>query len=622
MAKATGGVMPSKDFVRVKQMVRRPRPDAATMSALVEKWTAKLGKGEVACSCVSLYHRPCCKTLLPLQAWCLEEASLYEGILGPIAVGDGKTLMDLLVPMAVPNCKVAVLLVQANLRDQLLNVDWQYYGQHYHLPNFSEGRWFVEGRPILHVMSFGELSHHSSTDALTRKNPDLVVVDELQNLRDKDAARSKRFWRFMHKVRVARLCGWSGTIIKDSVRDFAPFSNAALDDNSPTPHSDIVIDEWAGALDVPKPGKAALGPGCLFEFCKAGENVQQGFRRRLEETRGVISSPDEGSCKAKLTVTRRGVHVPPEIQAKYDAVAASWERPDGELFMDALSMYRCLKEISCGFFYRWCWPRKEPLEVREKWKACRKAWHQEVREKLKRAKEKMDSPFLLEQAAHRWFNGYDYFEEKLIREWEEETQDGKFNRQETERVLIERVPPFSSKGPLPTWNATAYQDWQVVEPTAQPATEAIWESNFLIDDLRALEATTSPCIIWYEHSTVGQRVASHLGLRHYGGGSDASRDILGEDGTRSIVASIKAHGTGKNLQVFNKNIIITHPQDDLEQLLGRTHRQGQFAQEVTVHVYQHTQALAEFFQRSRDLARGAQDLLGGKRKLVIAEIIG
>jgi hypothetical protein len=618
-SKKAGGVMLSKDFERVKHLGRRMRPTAEELERLIEKWTAKLGKGAVACNCRVLYHRPCCGRLLPLQAWCLEEANQYEGILGPISVGDGKTLLDLLVPMVMPNCKTAVLLVQANLRDQLLNVDWGYYGQHYNLPNLAGGRWFVDGRPMLHVMSFSELSRPEHTETLKNHKPDLIVVDEVQNLRDTSAARTKRFHRFVKSLPSVRLCAWSGTLIKDSIRDFAYFSNTALDDGSPTPRADAVVEEWAAALDVPKAGKTSLAPGVLWDFCDKGQNVREGYNKRLTETRGVISSPDEGSCKSKLTITRRGVHIPKEVQDKYDAVANSWERPDGEVFMDALSMYRCLKEISCGFFYRWCWPRGEPMAVRETWKMARKLWHQSVREKLKHARDKMDSPFLLQSAAVRWYKGYWHIETEQKEVGIDEDQQPIFQEIETRR---EWIPPLTAKGPQPTWEAEFWPQWEEVEPTAQPATEAIWESDFLIEDLKSLTAGYGPAIIWYEQDTVGRRVAGALGLQHFGGGPDASSEILRVDGTSSIVASIKAHGTGKNLQMFSKNIIITHPQDDMEQLLGRTHRQGQEAPEVSVHVYQHTQALAEFFQRSRDLAKGAQELLGGKKKLVIADIIG
>jgi hypothetical protein len=59
---------------------------------------------------------------------------------GPIGVGHGKTLLDLLTPMVVP-CRVAVLLLPSKLKKQLLESDWHFYGQHWKLPNLAGSRW-------------------------------------------------------------------------------------------------------------------------------------------------------------------------------------------------------------------------------------------------------------------------------------------------------------------------------------------------------------------------------------------------------------------------------------------------------------------------------------------------
>jgi hypothetical protein len=52
------------------------------------------------------------------------------------------TLLDLLSALVVPNVKSAVLLIPPNLKRQLLDVDWEFYGQHWLLPNLAGGRWF------------------------------------------------------------------------------------------------------------------------------------------------------------------------------------------------------------------------------------------------------------------------------------------------------------------------------------------------------------------------------------------------------------------------------------------------------------------------------------------------
>ena len=63
------------------------------------------------------------------------------GLLGPIGVGDGKTMLDLLAALAMGS-KRAVLLIPPALKTQLLTVDWDYYGQHWRLPNRGDSRFF------------------------------------------------------------------------------------------------------------------------------------------------------------------------------------------------------------------------------------------------------------------------------------------------------------------------------------------------------------------------------------------------------------------------------------------------------------------------------------------------
>ena len=87
----------------------------------------------------------------------------------------------------------------------------------------------------------------------------------------------------------------------------------------------------------------------------------------------------------------------------------------------------------------------------------------------------------------------------------------------------------------------------------------MWLHDYLIQD--AVEwASKNKGIIWFENPEVGYQVAKLAKIPYYGGGEEASTMILGEKGDRTIVASIAAHGTGKNLQhAFSKNLIIQTP---------------------------------------------------------------
>lgn len=99
--------------------------------------------------------------------------------------------------------------------------------------------------------------------------------------------------------------------------------------------------------------------------------------------------------------------------------------------------------------------------------------------------------------------------------------------------------------------------------------------------------------------------------------------IIRENGKRSIVASLRAHGTGKNLTAFSRMLFVNPPADGAawEQAIGRCHRQGQLADEVEVELYQHTDELLEAFRKARDFARSIEQTEGTPQKLCLASYV-
>ncbi len=316
----------------------------------------------------------------------------------------------------------------------------------------------------------------------------------------------------------------------------------------------------------------------------------------------MVSSPEDGNCKAALNFSERKVVTPSSVLDAYDRFNKTWERDDGERVITGLDKSRYLRQLASGLYTRWRWPRNEPLEVRIRWIAIRKLWHRELAEKLKNSKEYMDSPLLLTMAAIRWHDGYVHIRRDA---------DGK----EIERV---EVPPRTRNGPQPTWNSAAWSEWRAVRDTAAPETEAVWIDEFLARDA-ASWATAEVGIVWYEHVAFGARVSQLAGVPQFGPGEEASRGILAERGARSIVASIRSHGTGKNLQPFCRNLVANPPSDGAtwEQLIGRTHRTGQIADEINVEVYRHVSAMKDALDRAKQLAGHIQGTFGGKQKLLI-----
>lgn len=590
----------SNDLRRVLALPRRNRPSPEALQAMADALKAEFGKGDAPCACETKFKRRCCKDLLPVQAWLLTEAREVGGILGPVGVGHGKSLCDLLVAMVVPETKTAVLLLPPNLKSQMLEVDWHFYGQHWKLPNLAGGKFYYPGRPTLHVVAYSELSGSRATDLLQRLRPDLVALDEAHSVRNRTAARTKRFLRYFQQFPNTKLFAWSGTLTSRSLKDYAHLSAFALHDGSPAPLHWPTVEEWAGHLDS---SDIRTPAGKLGGF---GEDARVGYGKWQVATRGVISSGDSESCQASLTISERKIEAPEQVKKLIADLEDSWTRPDGEELVDAMSMGRCAKQLSCGFYYRWRWPRKEPVEVIERWLLARKNWHKELREKLKHAQPHMDSPLLLAKAAIRYFKGYVHV-----------TRDEQ--GEETER---KQFPPGTAHGPLPTWKSEFWQEWETVRDTAKPETEAIWVSDFFVEDCVAW-LKEGPGLLWYEFDGLARRVNSVArgsgvdSFVHVGPGEDGNQKVISLGGREATLISIRAHGTGKNLQQFSRNLVANPPSSgsDWEQLLGRTHRAGQKADEVTFEVYRHTEPFRKAVEKARDLSQYIEESFGATQKL-------
>lgn len=569
----------SPDLSRIMALPRRGKPDFAAVTQYLEGKLRRDGGTQ---------------TLRPIQAWALWEAPVVGGLLAPIGVGEGKSLLDCLMAMVMPNCQRAVLFVPAHLRIPFLERDWPLYGQHWKMPNLAGGSTFIPGRPVLHVISYSELSSPRSSALLDRIKPDLIIADEVHNLRYKDTARSRRFLRYFQDATTDTMfAGWSGTITASSIRDYAHLAALALGAGTPLPIHVPTVEEWASALDA----DATYEPGKLLHFCNAGESVRSGYRRRFVETVGVVAS-DENELGTALTFKARVPPPPPsKVALAVAELRADWKRPDGEELVDQMSVNRCAVELACGFYYRWRFPRGEPEELILRWFSRRQEWNKELRRKLQTARTHLDSPKLCVMAALRYYRG---------------------GCPGCERgPLEEHKSGCVEAGAHPLWAAETWLAWDEVRNQVYHETEAVWVSDYLLHDIA--DWMKEPGIVWTAHTEVGERLAALTKLPYYAGGDDATRAIIHEDGSRAIAASMKAHGEGKNLQTaFSRNLMITPPASAqlTEQVIGRTHRPGQPKDEVEFYFYQHTPELRDALEKARNKAAYVQESVGNKQRLV------
>lgn len=583
----------SEDLRRIAHLPIRPIPAEPTIREWATDFKVRFGKGDIKCECMSKYHQPCCKDLLSTQAWALYEAEQVGGLMGPIGVGHGKTLLDLLTPLVAKDCKTAVLLLPASLKAQM-SADLEYYGQHWKLPNIVGARFVWPGRPTLFIMAFSELSNPKNTERLEQLRPDTFIVDEAHNLRNISAARTKRFMRFFKKFPDTRLFFWSGTLTSKGMSDYASLANLALRSDSPVPHSWPTLQAWASHLD---PGEFRAPPGRLTAVF--GQDTRAGYRNRLLSTKGVVSSGDAASCTAELVIQELKVEVPKVIVDMLAAVERDWEIPGGEVFKWAPAKERALQQLSAGFYLRWRFPRKESPEAIEKWLCVRRDFAKEVREKLKKPSAHMDSPALVEAAAHRWFYGYTHHE-----------------RDETGRIMSKLAyPPFSRNSPMPVWASEHYMAWKEIEHTVEHETEAIWVDKFLVNAAREW-LDKGPGVLWYQFPEFARAVVKP-GFTYLGVGEAANEAITKLNGTERVIASIRAHGTGKKFHMFSRCNVANAIKSgsEFEQVLGRLHRNGQRQNRVSVYFYSHTKPLQRAMERAIELAGHIEGTFGAKQKL-------
>lgn len=505
--------------------------------------------------------------LRAIQATALAEIHDYRGALLPIRVGGGKTLISLL-SFVVLGARRPVLLLPAKLIDKT-NRELPTYRRHWLVPSH------------VRMMSYEILGRPQHANDLEEAGPDMIVADECHKLKNPSAAVTKRVKRYMKAHPETVFVAMSGTMIKRSLEDFVHLAEWALKRMNPTPATFQDRITWGMALNETRDDEGRLAPGALIELCNDAERakyasdplgtVRVAFRRRMTETPGVVASQD-----GQLGVSLRIDSVQPKITGIDQAISKlrnEWERPDDEPIIDAIELWRHLREVGgAGFYYRW---NPDPPED---WRTRRRMWAKMCREILKHNRSGLDS----------------------------------------EAQVIDAVDKGYYPAATPVLKA-----WRDVKNTFTPNTEAVWLTqdilNFCAEWMKEHQG-----IVWVEHVEFGRTLSMITGVPFYQrqGQDQYGRPIEMHPPGQAMIASIQSNHEGRNLQAWNKNLITSPPSSGAiwEQLLGRTHRDGQQADEVTATIMLVVKEQALAFERAcRDAAAQTQ-LTGQEQKLTYADI--
>lgn len=532
-------IRPCPEFRRIRELPIYDKPP--------EHWQ------EVAVLLDDQYRKPGGEWLhREIQAQMNAEAYDAGGLFAMAPVGSGKTLPSFQIP-ALMNAQRPLLMIRASLRQKTIN-DMKVYDRHFRI---HDG---------LKILSYDMLSQPHAQEILQALNPDLILADEAQCLKNLQAARTKRFLRFMAEARVPFIA-LSGTMTRKALRDYWHLMCLAHPDGgAPIPYKEGTMAMWGGALDSKVDSFRRVPPGALLSLAddfgvpnhlEPLERARKGYHARMIATLGVVTAT-ASSCDKPLALVKRPLQTPDIIKEALRNLRNTWEAPNGDECDSKLEIWRYARELACGFYGVW-----DPPPPKD-WLEARKKWHRFVRYILNQDNPKLDSPFLV---------------------------------------------------------ANAYKDhplhvaWADIKPTFEPNTVPIWVDDFLVNDA-AVWLREHQGIVWIEHITVGERIARAAGVRYYGGGPIAARDI--EYARGPIVCSIKAHSIGRNLQRYNRALVVSPPPsgDAFEQLIGRLHRPGQ-DQRVLVEMYGHCPELLDGIDTAMQDASYIKSTTGNEQKLLL-----
>lgn len=419
-----------------------------------------------------------------------------------------------------------------------------------------------ELHPNLKVFGYEELSLEQNAGFLNDYQPDMIIADECHYLKRLQSGRTRRVSRYMKANPHTYFIALSGTIAHHSILDYWHIIQWALKPrNTPLPTSYYEVQEWARALDERVREEERLGPGVLIHLCQPDENPRQGYRRRLIETPGVTATGEDKLGVSLQLLGRARLKLPKELSRLLRQVEESWENPDGDPIMEAVQLWQIKRSLVCGFFRQWV--EKPP----EDWLEARKAWGHHVQHVLQYNRRNLDTP---------------------LQVWNDAKRAG---------------------------NVAEFEAWNEIKDSFRPRKQDVWYSDYLTQEavswLRKHEG-----LCWVEFPALGRKISEVSGSPYFGAGDSHILEAKG-----AAVASIAAHGTGKNLQQWDRCLVLTPPTsgDAWEQMLGRLHRKGQKSDTVVAEVMVHHQVFLTAMQQAFADARFLQDSLGNQQRLLYCD---
>jgi hypothetical protein len=539
------------------------------------------------------------------QAWAVREYERTNGrVLGNVTVGEGKTLTSLLIAQLgfERGLRKIILITESQVYPQLVRSDIPWARQRINLTvPFQElgGRSKADrqalagsGRRGCYLMTYSLLSTEDGQQLLESIEPELVIADEGHKFKNRGSARTRRFLHYAAK-HPFQFFPMSGTLTSRALGDYQHLAALALKQNSPLPLSWKVAEDWGLVLDsgaAPTETQAReLSP--LLEWAQARypsdnlaptvEGYRKAFQRRFATAPGVILCGS--SIGTSLTFVNLEATVPAEYpgRRKIDQLIHDVEvkgvTPNGDELEHAMLCWKWIEELSAGFYNEQLWPTPDA------WMKRRGVSAQQADDELARARGHHEVLQAYHSVLRRWLSthrrkGLDT--PKLV--------GLSFYRHGNDEIKDVGMFEVWSEARARAWDGMPERYGNSVRVCDYKVRKAVeWAESF---------GTGEGAILWYWHQDIGRwlvellkagpRAADVMWCPAEGTvtGTNAAMIVAAANAGKVMVASIAAHGRGKNLQYLSNMLVAQWPRDPVaaEQLVGRLHRNGQQADHLDV----------------------------------------
>jgi hypothetical protein len=544
--------------------------------------------------------------LRDVQASAVKGYQDQGGGLFPIAVGHGKTGISLMVAnsaftlglkrvlLIIPPAQVAGLMKRhiPEWRGRVpMDVPFHFLSGR---PPLQRAAMVNSGMPGCYVMSYSLVSAKDGLENIFTIQPDLIIADEVHLLKNKTSARTRRVMEYL-KDHKPQFVGMSGTITSKSIKDYHHLMLAALGLGAPVPHLARTMHHVDDAINCGAEDRTRANDYGIrlmkpfLSWAKANfpdeefergetESYRRAFRHRMHTTPGVVATGD-AEFGVSLGITNH--EIPKDILAKEPGfenvmklladVDDPMVTPNGDDIDHGFHKYKWKRELCSGFYHLLSWPGAEEyakrkgiteeaaqdiLDRAEDHLALRQDYACALRQFFKPPCPKhLDTPMLVGSEMSR--NGSENVCDEVYEAWVAMKEADFEGRPDRDKEMV-RVSPFKvnaavrwakqfKTGIIWTWHPE-FGQW-VVEALLEAGIDAVWcpAGNDHIEDLGdPLRGGTGDCI---------------------------------------AVASIAGHGTGRNLQAFERCLLLEFPREPIqaEQTIGRIHRPGQEADHVDVY---------------------------------------